>query len=413
MPIILASTKANSSDVLPPPPLYGNVQGDRTGATVAGAFEPLPWGTNDFSFAVWRDISTGEKIRLSDQNLGAYCVEQDRVRLAGLLRVDTLAPAVQLEWACWRLNRLQAIAERIPCLAVEEELRDSAVLFEATSTGLVLEQSKTWTVRSVPQVQIGQRVELVGVQDPAMLGHVGKVGTVKPFRSYAVRGHAKVRLDGYAIDMMLPLVCLKLVVSATKTQVNTLLEQYEALMQLRRQVLARGEILQRKPEVFATVKKNRKVCGNVQSESGAKGYAFITVVQGGKRKRSSIQPSELGRYEAAYERGQEIKRLDRELRRLTKQIDRLAAIASGSTQSRLADADGKAIGQPDLHCTRDGRAGDADAAFSFVVFRWEKSQTGKLKRGQVIKRFQVMAGATAEREAVVQQQAIAFLQTLQ
>lgn len=232
---------ASSSDVLISP-LYGNVQGDR--------HEELQQS------GVWCDLVTGEKNR----NPGREFMQTAQ-------RVDTLPPGVQIEPAYQRLNRLQGIAERIPCLAVEEELRDLAELFEATCTGLVLEQS-TWIVRSVPEVQVGQRVEIVGVQDSAMLPHVGKMGVVKPFRNYPVRGCAKVRLDGHVVDMIVPLVCCRVVISATATRLDALLEQHDALTRFRQQVLAKGEILQRKPEVFATIKKSRRVCGNVHSESG-------------------------------------------------------------------------------------------------------------------------------------------------
>lgn len=197
------------------------------------------------------------------------------------------------------------------------------------------------------------------------------------------------------------------------TRLDSLLEQYEALLQKRQQVLAQGEIIHRKPEIFPTVKKGgRKYYGNAQSETGAWGYAFLTIIQGGRKKRFSIPPSELGRYESAYARGCEVKRIDRELKKLSRQIDRQSAIAKGLSTSRLIDTAGKWAGQPDLYCTRDGRTGKENAGFSFVVFRWQTKVGGGLKRSKALKRFPVAARATPEQIEAARQRAIAFMKSL-
>lgn len=325
-----------------------------------------------------------------------------------------LAPVLQLERICQTLNHLQESAATHPqhYQEIEQVLRAAAPLSAETRMALVLDRSTKWIVRTVPEVVPGQRVKIVGTQDVTMLDHVGSAGVVVPFRGYAVPVAAKVRIDGYSLDMIWPLGCLKPVVSPAATRLDSLVEQYEALSQRRQHVLAQGEIINRKPEIFATVKKSRKVCGNVQSETGAKGYAFLTVVQNGRRKRFSIPPSELGRYEAAYARGLEVRRIDRELKKLSRQIDRQSAIANGLGTRCVADSVGKQAGQLDLYCTRDGRSEWIDSEFSFVVFRWQPKANGGLKRSKVLKRFPVAARATPQQVEEVRQKAIAFMNSL-
>ncbi len=327
----------------------------------------------------------------------------------------SLSPALQLEQVCEELNRLQAIAAADKSVnpQIERTLREAGSLMSETETALLLGRDLRWSIRPVASVKPGQRVEIVGTQDPTLLDHVGKVGVVMPFRGYAVPGAAKVRIDGYAVDMVWPLGCLKPVVSRAATRLDSLLEQYEALSQRRQHVLAQGEIIRRKPEIFATVKPgSRKACGNVQSETGAKGYAFLTVVQNGRKKRFAIPPCELGRYEAAYARGLEVRRIDRELKRLSHEIDRQSAIAKGFSNCRVIDSAGKQAGQLDLYCTRDGQK--SYASFSFVVFRWQLKADGSgLKRSKALKRFRVAARATPEQVETVRQRAIAFMQRQQ
>ncbi|MFQ3618467.1 MAG: hypothetical protein SNJ50_17395 [Cyanobacteriota bacterium] len=321
-----------------------------------------------------------------------------------------------MEQACEELNRLQAIAATDKSVnpQIERVLREVSPLMGKTQTALLLDRDLRWSIRPVADVKPGQRVEIVGTQDPALLDHVGKMGVVMPFRAYSVPGSAKVRIDGYAVDMVWPLGCLKVVVSPVATRLDSLKEQYEALLQRRQHVLAQGEIIKRKPEIFPTVKKSRKVCGNVQSKAGVKGYAFLTVVQNGHKKRFAIPPSELGRYEAAYARGLEVRRIDRELKKLTRLIDRQSAIANGARIYCAADSFGKQAGQLDLYCTRDGRSPSSGSGFSFVVFRWQPKADGKgLKRSNALKRFDVAARATPEQIEAVRQKAIAFMSSLQ
>lgn len=213
------------------------------------------------------------------------------------------------------------------------------------------------------------------------------------------------------------LCCFKNAPAFLEVSTSRKLDQLKAkladLEHQREQVAASGWQLEYKPEVYPTKKPNGKVFGNASTASGSKGYAYAVTFHDGKKHRKPIAPSQLGEFEAAHGRYLAVQKLNRQIAELVRQIDREVAIAAGQRSARTADATGKAVGDWDLHDTRENWPSGSypHGQFSFVVFRWEARKTGTgVKRGRAIKKFPVSSLASPRQIEAIRQQAIAFIE---
>lgn len=406
-------------------PLYTSLDGVTPSATPFNKISRLPWASSDLSGSEWRNTTDGDRLIVGDRVPPTMFFEfQDGLRTDDWVRVDVLPLERQLDWACFRLNWLEGrlvklrqdlkVARRPKNLerSIEAYLTDQrTVLAQWTDPAIAFYQSRqgNWRWRNVPTLQEGDRVQVLWVE-PGLEDDLDRIGTVgKPERYREQR--IRVWFDGDALGRLLLPAQLELVRQDRHAiKLNRLQVELDSLIARREALVKSGEV---RPgcwiEKFPTKKPTNTICKNVDG-----GYAFWCWMQNGKVKRKSITPADLGQAEAIEERTQQLKKLNQEIDKLQRQLDRAVAVCAGSALNYIPDSEGKQAGQWDLLDTRDNYpAGQfPHARFAFVVFQWRSNARGGLSRGKAHKKFHVPIDAATDKIETVRLKAIELVRQL-